>query len=179
MKNDEISALQKEVKEAKLVYDDEVMTQLQQVDEIIQKKDRENALLRKKCEELKVTLHAIKENGQNNLDESCVVREQGELILELRRQIEQIQTESFFKESQFMLDEEKLSKRELYIQNLKEEASCSRSIVHDLIKLLKFKEFQAGRFQQIYEERVDESKAEELNSVYEKLKPQEISLRNR
>jgi hypothetical protein len=175
----EISGLKKELKEAKLVYDDDVMTQLQQVDEIIQQKDRENVILRKKCEELKQTLNAIKENGREDLEESRVMIEQNELIAQLRRQIEQIQTESFVKESQYLLDEDKLTRKETYIQSLKLESACSRSIVHDLIKLLKFKEFQAGRYQQIYEEKVNPEKVDELNSVYEKLKPQETSLRNR
>ena len=175
----EISGLKKELKEAKLVYDDDVMTQLQQVDEIIQQKDRENVILRKKCEELKQTLNAIKENGREDLEESRVMIEQNELIAQLRRQIEQIQTESFVKESQYLLDEDKLTRKETYIQSLKQESACSRSIVHDLIKLLKFKEFQAGRYQQIYEEKVNPEKVDELNSVYEKLKPQETSLRNR
>lgn len=179
IKNEEIVSLKKEIKEGKMMYDDEVMTQLQQVDEIMQKKDRENALLRKKCEELKITLQSIKENGQENLDESRVYREQEHLIMQLRRQIEQIQTESFVKESQLLLDEEKLSRRELYIQSLKEESAYCRSIVHDLAKLLKFKELQTGRYQKIYEEKVDAEKIEELNLLYERLKPQEILLKTR
>lgn len=178
-KSDEIARLKASLSEARGVYDDDVMSQLQQVDEIIAKKDRENVLLRKRCEELRQTLKEIKENPGENFEDSMIVRNQNEMIANLKRQIDQIQTESFVKESQLQLDEDKLTKKEQYIQLLKQEANCSRSIVHDLIKLLKFKEFQAGRLQQIYEDKVESGKVDELNAVLNKLKPQEGPLRSR
>ena len=178
-KSVEIDRLERELSEAKAVFEDSVMGQLQQVDDAMVKKDRENAVLRKRCEELRQTLREIKDSSVGSLEESAVFREQQDLIGQLRLQIEQILTESFIRDSQLQLDEGRLSQREQYIQLLKQEAACSRGIVHDLVKLLKFKEFQAGRLQQIYEAKVDSSRAAELNAIFDKLKPQEEPLRNR
>ena len=132
-------------------------------------KDKENATLRRKVEDLKSTLRALRDDPLQ--DNRLISSNQDHLILQLRNQIDQMQSESFMRDSQLQMDEQKLSKMEESRQILKRETECCRNLVHDLVKLIKFKDFEQRIIKKQYIEGGEG--LEELLSKYQMMKPQE------
>ena len=162
-KDREIEKLKQEANQAQL--DEEIFDQLERVSNIIHSKEKENETLKRKVEDLKHTLRSLRDSP-GDIDTS-----QDHIITSLRRQIEQLQSESVLRESQYMNEGAKVGRLESSRLVLKDQAECCRNLVHDLVKLIKFKDFESRIIKKKYEEGIDN--IQELEAKYVQMKPQE------
>lgn len=169
----EIVKLQKEIE--KNLYDEGLFAQLDQVNTIMSQKNDENAALKKQARELKQTIKLLKESvGMQQGSES-----QALVIAELQQRLEYLQNQSIMRESRLSLEESRIDKMKRSTKVLKEESECCRELVHNLVKLLKFKRFELMIMQKQYVDQAQDEKTEELVKKYHQMKPQEQIINER
>ena len=163
----EIVRLQKEID--KNLYDESLFSQLEQVNTIICQKTDENVILKRQVKELKQSVKLLRESVAAPMGSEA----QQQMIEDLQQRLDYMQNQSIMRESQFSMEEGKIDRLRKSTRVLKEEAECCRELVHNLVKLLKFKGFELMIIQKQFVDQEKGERIEELVKKYQQMKPQE------